>query len=81
MEKMSKILTMKIYHGCQSFLKELLVFKNMREKDRKLNIAPKRKNNNFFKWNVRHKICYKTDKTTENVARYVRRMDTYPVGV
>ena len=66
------------------FLKDLLVFKNMRESvleiDRKLNIAPKRKKNNSSE-DVRHKICYKTDKTTENVARYVRRMDTYPVGV
>ena len=66
------------------FLKDLLVFKNMRESvleiDRKLNIAPKRKKNNSSE-NDRHKICYKTDKTTENVARYVRRMDTYPVEV
>ena len=34
---------------------------------------------NFVQGKVRHKICLKTDKTTENVARYVRRMDTYPV--
>ena len=50
------------------------------EIDRKLNIAPKRKKNNSSE-NDRHKICYKTDKPTENVARYVRRMDTYPVEV
>ena len=50
------------------------------EIDRKLNIALKRKKNNSSE-NDRYKICYKTDKTTENVARYVRRMDTYPVGV
>ena len=49
MEIMSNILTMKIFHGYQSFLKESLVFKNMRRKDRKLNVTPKRKKNNLFK--------------------------------
>ena len=59
------------------FLKDLRVFKTclwIRVRDRsEINIAQKRKKSE----NVRDKICYKTDKTTENVARYVRRMDTY----
>ena len=80
MEIMSNILTMKIFHGYQSFLKESLVFKNMRRKDRKLNVTPKRKKNNLFKEKSQTQNLLKTDKTTENVARYVRRMDTYPVG-
>ena len=66
------------------FLKDSLVFKTcfwIRVRDRpEINIAQKRKKINLSE-NVRDKICYKTDKTTGNVARYVRRMDTYPVGV
>ena len=71
MEIMSNILTMKIFHGYQSFLKEWLVFKNMRRTDRKLNVTPKRKNNNLFKGKSQTQNLLKTDKTTENVARYV----------
>ena len=67
------------------FLKDSLVFKTclwIRVRNRpEINIAPKRKKINSSSENVRPKIYYKTDKTTENVARYVRRMDTYPVGV
>ena len=41
---------------------------------------PKRKKNNLFKEKSQTQNLLKTDKTTANVARYVRRMDTYPVG-
>ena len=80
MEQISKILTIENFHDIPSLFKGLS-FDKQSEQTGSYN-APKRKKNYFWSnENDRHKICLKTAKTTENVARYVRRKDTYPVGV
>ena len=81
MEQISKILTIENFHDIPSLFKGLSCFYKQSEQTGSYN-APKRKKNYFCSnENDRHKICLKTAKTTENVARYVRRKDTYPVGV
>ena len=80
MEQISKLLTIENFHDLPSLFKDFSCFYKQSEKTGSYN-APKRKNFFCSNENNRHKICLKTAKTTEIVARYVRRKDTYPVGV
>ena len=76
---MSNILTKKIYHEYQSFSRHRLFYKRVHKRP-EVNVTPKRKNNNFkLEKTSDTKSDIKPTKTTENVARYVRRKDTYPV--
>ena len=79
MEQISKILTIENFHDIPSLFKGLSCFYEQSEQTGSYN-APKRKKNNFVQTKTTDTKS-KTAKTTENVARYVRRKDTYPVGV
>ena len=82
MEQISKLATyIEKVHDIPSLFKDFSCFYKQSEKTGSYN-TPKRKKINFVQTkHNRHKICLKTAKTTENVARYFRRKDTYPVGV
>ena len=82
-KKISNILTMKIYHAVPSLFKGFSCFTtSVNPKRPKITLRRSTRKKICLKWMTDTKsVKKKPAKTTENVARYVRRMDTYPVGV